>query len=414
MIAQPALLQALHFRGGPKADRALVADLIGRGHDVHLLAVSATETDGQAERLVASWRSLLSRRYDESRAGTLTISSTRFDAEGKEPSGARRAWIALRYMALLGRVVRSWSPDWVVWNQELGSEDLVAAIAGNRLILRFQTPATLPFGPHTTQQRWTRRLRWAYRRAAGIFVVSRFMQRYVREHSGLETEVQMPFGYGQPPFARLGRFADGVVTLINPYPFKGVAIFTALAKRFPQHRFRAVGLLDPYGHPNPDIASLRAMPNVEVVEAKPDVGDVLAGSTALLAPSMWGEGFGMVVIDAMLRGIPALVSDDGGLPEAALSTGVVLPVQPGAYVHQRDGVFGRRLRRFVVPEQQIGPWADALQHLFEDETYYTELSARSHAVANEFVSGLSAAPMEAFGESRHLESSGQRSRRFAR
>ena len=36
----------------------------------------------------------------------------------------------------------------------------------------------------------------------------------------------------------------------------------------------------------------------------------------------------MVVVDAMLRGIPVLAADHGALPEAALGTARLLPVTP--------------------------------------------------------------------------------------
>ena len=35
----------------------------------------------------------------------------------------------------------------------------------------------------------------------------------------------------------------------------------------------------------------------------------------IIVPSVWHEAFGMVALDAMIRGIPTLVSTSGGLPE---------------------------------------------------------------------------------------------------
>ena len=43
-------------------------------------------------------------------------------------------------------------------------------------------------------------------------------------------------------------------------------------------------------------------------------------------PSLWYEGFGLIVMESMLRGIPVVASDSGGLQEAKLGTGYVIPV----------------------------------------------------------------------------------------
>ena len=33
-------------------------------------------------------------------------------------------------------------------------------------------------------------------------------------------------------------------------------------------------------------------------------------------PSLWFEGFGLIAMEAMLRGLPVIASDSGGLEEA--------------------------------------------------------------------------------------------------
>ena len=41
-------------------------------------------------------------------------------------------------------------------------------------------------------------------------------------------------------------------------------------------------------------------------------------------PSLWYEGFGLTVMEAMLHGIPVIASDAGGLVEAKHGTAYVI------------------------------------------------------------------------------------------
>ena len=57
--------------------------------------------------------------------------------------------------------------------------------------------------------------------------------------------------------------------------------------------------------------------NVEMLETVPSIDDVLSRTSVLLMPSLWYEGFGLITMEAMLRGIPVIASDSGGLDEAS-------------------------------------------------------------------------------------------------
>ena len=64
-----------------------------------------------------------------------------------------------------------------------------------------------------------------------------------------------------------------------------------------------------------------------MVDPVADIDTLLSRMCLVLVPSIWLEAWGMVVTDAMLRGLPTIVSNVGGLPEAGLGVSRVVPVQ---------------------------------------------------------------------------------------
>jgi len=171
---------------------------------------------------------------------------------------------------------------------------------------------------------------------------------------------------------------------------KGISIFLALARAFPQIPF---GTLLGYGTTSADREALAALPNVTVLKNSPNLDDIFRQTRILLMPSLWEEGFGMAAVEAMLRGIPVLASRLGGLIEAKLGTDYLLPVQP---ITRYENRFGENWIPIpVVPGQDAAPWSDALGKLLSDRSTFDGLSAASRAAALKFVSELSVAPFEA-------------------
>ncbi len=113
--------------------------------------------------------------------------------------------------------------------------------------------------------------------------------------------------------------------MVNPCAVKGISIFLALARRFPEYSF---GALPGWGTTAADRQALQALPNVTLLANVRNIEQVFSKTRVLLMPSLWYEGFGLSVMEAMLRGIPVIASDSGGLTEAKLGTRFVLPVRP--------------------------------------------------------------------------------------
>jgi glycosyltransferase involved in cell wall biosynthesis len=147
-----------------------------------------------------------------------------------------------------------------------------------------------------------------------------------------------------------------------------------------------------------DCERLLRLSNVRLLPPAEDIGDILAQTRILVVPSLWGEAFGRVVVEAMLRGIPVIASDSGGLPEAKLDVDYVVPVRPiERYLAQTDE---KHLPVPVVPRQDITPWLGALDRLLSDREHYREISVASRTAATNYVSGLGIRDVETILEGR--------------
>src|SRR5262249_46296333 len=129
--------------------------------------------------------------------------------------------------------------------------------------------------------------------------------------------------YGSEPYANLASFDTGSITMINPCSVKGLPIFLQIAERLPARDFAVV---PGWGTTTEDRGAVEKAGNVRFLPNAPTIDELLAGTRILLMPSLWYEGFGLIVMEAMLRGIPVVASDAGGLKEAKRGTGYVIPV----------------------------------------------------------------------------------------
>ncbi len=297
-----------------------------------------------------------------------------------------------RQSQLLRAQVQEFHPEWLLVSSEDVGHVLIRQaheLAPGRVVYLAHTPQFFPFGPAS----WNPEPQGAelIARAAGVVVIGRHMQGYVETHAGCRAEIIHPPMYGAGPFRECGSFDNEFVTLINPCEVKGISIFLALARRLPNVAFAA---LPGWGTTSADRQALEALPNVTLLPNCRDIEEVLARTRLLLMPSLWYEGFGLIVMEAMLRGVPVVASDCGGLQEAKTGTEFVIPVRP---IERFEPVFDERgMPKPVVADQDIAPWAEALETLLTDRHQYEREAAASRGTALRFVSGLRPGRMEEF------------------
>jgi glycosyltransferase involved in cell wall biosynthesis len=77
---------------------------------------------------------------------------------------------------------------------------------------------------------------------------------------------------------------------------------------------------------NPEFSALVQAPSrVKALDAKSDLTDVFGSMNVFVMSSAWGEGFPNVVAEAMMHGVPCIVTDVGDAADVVGDTGWVVP-----------------------------------------------------------------------------------------
>jgi glycosyltransferase involved in cell wall biosynthesis len=179
---------------------------------------------------------------------------------------------------------------------------------------------------------------------------------------------------------------------------KGISIFEELAHQLPELQFGAVPT---WGTHSNDRQRLSELKNVTLLEPSENIDDIFSRVRILLVPSLWDEAFGQVAVEAMLRGIPVIMSQVGGLPEASLGVAPIIPVRR---IEQYEKAFDERYMPLpCLPSQSIEPWKEAVLKLATDSDLHRSLSARSRGAALKFVEAATIDKLEDFLSNLHWE-----------
>lgn len=286
--------------------------------------------------------------------------------------------------------VAEFDPDFVLVSSEDLSHSLLReahAAARHRLVYLAHTPQWFPFGPEAWHKDEAASRLLAD--ALAIVAIGHSTAGYIAEHLGRPAVVVPPAIYGTPPWPAYDNFAAQTALLINPCTAKGLPILLELAPRFPAVRFLA---LKGWGTTAQDIAAMRQHPNIEILDTVPSIDEVFARTSVLLAPSLWYEGFGLVVTEALIRGVPVLASDHGGLSEAAASSRFRLPVSP--ITHWQSTYDDTGMPVAEVAPQPVVAWQNALAELLGNEKLYASERAAGLEAARSFAEHLSPHDLE--------------------
>lgn len=379
LLAQNAPYYPAHG-GGDKSNRLLMEALAARGHDCHVVARLTNLSAADEERYL---NLLCDRPVEQVRAQGGVVSF--------RLRGVQVQVVANRNLrAFFGEVVARFGPDVILASTDDPAQILLEAALGSPARVAYLARATLalPFGPDCAFPSAQRAARIA--QCDVVVGVSQYVADYMRRWGHIEHALHVPISLMEPgPWPWLGSPDNEFVTMVNPCAVKGIVIFVELAARMPHVRFAAVPT---WGATPADRRALEELPNVTLLEPVDDIDRLFARTRVLLVPSLWAEARSRIVVEAMLRGIPVLASNVGGIPEAKLGVPYLLPVRP---IRRYQPRLDESLVPVAeVPPQDVRPWQEALEKLLGDTAHYRDISARSRQAALAYAEGLSVEPLE--------------------
>ncbi len=203
----------------------------------------------------------------------------------------------------------------------------------------------------------------AFESASAVLVPTKFAQAHYKQTIGLETVVIEPVIRTPRVIVPEAERKPKYLTLVNPEPAKGLAVWMAVASELGKRR-PDIPLLLVESRGTADLVKLfetdlSQHPNLHRMANTPDPRDFYKVSRAVMVPSLVLENAALVAREAMANGIPVLASDRGGLPETLGSAGFVFHVKPEFSPVSAN-----------VPKAKDGaPWVAMIEKLWDDPAF---------------------------------------------
>ncbi|KAM3068412.1 hypothetical protein ACMFMF_009227 [Clarireedia jacksonii] len=300
------------------------------------------------------------------------------------------------FVSFLQEEIMNFSPTHIIFNDGLSMQATSALEMPSlkaRRIAVIHTAEQLPFGPfaggmpgHISSPCESKLLQ----ELDGIWSVSEAIKRYALKHGKLQTNffVHHPWTYLEERKHKmpvhLQNWDKEFIGMINPCPVKGVQILVGLAKLCPQHKFL---VYKSWGFDSKCGQQMKALKNIIIRPPCKDMEEAWRNIKVLLVPSLWFEAWGIVTIEAHLRGIPVISSDAGALPEAMLGLDHIVPVNPIQGDRDEEGAY-------IVPVQDLAPWVSVVNRLMSDKAEYERLSNKVRSTTEQWLKNIDETALE--------------------
>ena len=200
-----------------------------------------------------------------------------------------------------------------------------------------------------------------------VFTCSPFLSRHYFNRIGLvSTPLTSPIHWDEvlsPPDRR------HFLTFINPTIHKGAGLFARLALMLGETRPDIPILVVQSAGDAHLLNSIQGVvftkyPQIMASPPARRPADIFELTKVLLVPSVFHEPFGRVAAEALINGVPPLVSNRGALPDTVGGGGQVLPL-PAWLTETATG---------LVSPDEARPWFDAVCALWDDPNRYAVAS----------------------------------------
>jgi glycosyltransferase involved in cell wall biosynthesis len=205
-----------------------------------------------------------------------------------------------------------------------------------------------------------------FNRMDGVLTCSRFLTDWYRTKIGLDsTPLPVPIW---PEDVIANHRNPKFFTAINPARRKGslllLTIFRELHKRRPDIPLMIAG--ESYDREFAELSTYAT-----VIPWQPNPKTIYAETKALLVPSVWEEPAGRVIVEAMMNGIPPIITDRGGMVETA---------NDGAYVIPLDKRITRDFQT-AIPLKHAAEWIELITNIYDDNPNASGFCASKWATA---------------------------------
>lgn len=354
--------------GASMAVRQMLIQLVGQGYEVEILGATVFDAESGRHRLASRWEAI-----QASDATAVTLEDPplrhRLVKTASIERGKMTAQEEERLLALYRRSLDRFRPDIVFF---YGGRVLDMQVADEAHSRGIPCVAYLANGNY-------RGTRWC-RDVDLILTDSRATAARYRSRLGI---VPRPVGaFIDPRRVVAAHHERRRILVVNPLPEKGGVVVAMLAllmeRRRPDIVFEVV---ESRGRWQPLLEKVSAqlgaprqtLTNVVVTSTTQDMRPLYGRARLLLALSLVWESFARVGVEAMLNGIPAVVSRSGGLPEAVGSGGLCVDFPDSCHRPPYASVPGREWLETLIQH---------LERFYDDKAYYHDMVTRAQQQAD--------------------------------